>query len=297
MSIAIYFETRTKTMENDNSETLTKIKSHLQILKLYKIEKALDEQLAQASREGLPVSKVIERLLAIEANALIERRVERRIKESKLPERKLLADFDFEFQSGVDKGQIVELATLSFVKRKQGLILAGSSGTGKSHIAKALLLIGCQKLYRCRYTTAAQMLKDLMAGLSDDSLDQRLKAYTRAEILLIDEIGFDRLEQESSRNASLFFKVIDARYCKASTLLTSNIDFKSLGDYLGDPVITTAIVDRMVHHSIIINIDGPSWRIHESKKLNKSSTKAQEPTKTTYSVNAKEAQNGKDTRS
>ena len=96
-------------MENDNSETLTKIKSHLQILKLYKIEKALDEQLAQASREGLPVSKVIERLLAIEANALIERRAERRIKESKLPERKLLADFDFEFQSGVDKGQIVDL--------------------------------------------------------------------------------------------------------------------------------------------------------------------------------------------
>jgi hypothetical protein len=87
---------------------------------------------------------------------------------------------------------------------------------------------------------------------------------------LIDEVGFDRLEQESARNASLFFKVIDQRYCKASTLLTTNIDFKALGDYLGDPVITTAIVDRMVHHSIIINIQGPSWRMNESKKLNAS---------------------------
>jgi DNA replication protein DnaC len=263
-------------MENDKSQTLTKIKNHLHILKLYKMKKALDEQLARGTSENLPVSQLIERLLAIEANASVERRIERRIRDSKLPERKLLADFDFQFQTGVDRSQIMELATLSFVERKEGLILAGSSGTGKSHIAKALVLIGCQKLYRCRYTTAAQMLKDLMAGLSDDSLDQRLKAYTRAEILLVDEIGFDRLEQESTRNASLFFKVIDARYCKASTLITTNIDFKSLGDYLGDPVITTAIVDRMVHHSIIITIDGPSWRIHESKKLNKSA-KTQKP--------------------
>ena len=112
------------------------------------------------------------------------------------------------------------------------------------------------------------MLKDLMAGLADDTLDKKLNTYIRPEILLIDEVGFDRLEQETSRNASLFFKVIDGRYNKSSTILTSNIDFKDLGDYLGDPVITTAIVDRMVHHSVIINIEGPSWRMHESMNLN-----------------------------
>jgi DNA replication protein DnaC len=232
------------------------------------MEKALDEELSYGARENLPVSKTLERLLAIEADSLIERRIERRIRDSRLPERKLLSDFDFSFQKGIDQNQVMELATLSFVERKQGLILAGSSGTGKSHIAEALLLIGCTKLYRCRYTTAADMLKILMASLADGTLEQKLKAYTRPDILLIDEIGFDRLEQESARNASLFFKVIDQRYCKASTLLTTNIDFKSLGDYLGDPVITTAIVDRMVHHSIIINIQGPSWRMNESKKLN-----------------------------
>lgn len=193
------------------------------------------------------------------------------LKESKLPERKLLADFDFDFQKGISKPQIMELSTLSFVERKQGLILAGSSGTGKNHIAKALLLLGCRQRYSCRYTTAADMLKELMASLSDGSLEQKLKVYTRPDILLIDEIGFDRLEQESARNASLFFKVIDARYCKASTIETTNIDFESLGNYLGDPVVTTAIVDRMVHHSVIINIDGASWRLYESKKLNSSS--------------------------
>jgi DNA replication protein DnaC len=232
------------------------------------MEKALDNQLTAAVKEKLPPSVFLERLLALEAHDLLERRIERRIKESKLPERKLLADFDFGFQTGVDKTQIMELATLSFVQRKQGLIIAGCSGTGKSHIAKALLLIGCRQCYSCRYTTASAMLKDLMAGLADETLDRKLKTYLSPQILLIDEVGFDRLEQESTRNASLFFKVIDGRYCKASTIITSNIDFKDLGDYLGDPVITTAVVDRMIHHSIIISVDGPSYRMHESKKIN-----------------------------
>jgi DNA replication protein DnaC len=263
--------------QNPQDQTLTRIRAHLRTLKLTRMEKALDEELASGTRENLPLSKVLERLLAIEAEALIERRVERRIKDSRLPERKLLSDFDFAFQKGLDERQILELATLSFVERKQGLILAGSSGTGKSHIAQALLLIGCRKLYRCRYVTAAGMLQDLLASLADGTLEQRLKRYTKPDILLIDEVGFDRLEQESARNASLFFKVIDHRYGKASTLLTTNVDFKTLGDYLGDPVMTTAIVDRMVHHSIIINIQGPSWRMNESKKLNSSSRKKVSP--------------------
>ena len=106
-----------------------------------------------------------------------QRRIERRIKESKLPQRKLLSDFDFDFQTGVDKAQIMELATLSFVQRNQGLILAGSSGTGKSHIAKALMLIACQSCYRCQYTTAAVMLNELITGLADNTLEKKLKKY------------------------------------------------------------------------------------------------------------------------
>lgn len=239
------------------------------------MRKALDNELAEAAGKQTAPTDLLERMLRIEADALTLRRIERRICESKLPERKLLSAFDFAFQTGVDKAQIMELAKLDFVERKQGLVPAGDSGTGKSHISKALLLIGCTKLYRCRYTTATNMLADLLAGRSDNSLPKRLKRYTAPDILLIDEVGFDRLEQQDSRNASLFFKVIDGRYCKACTLMTTNIGFKELGDYLGDPVVTTAIVDRMIHHSVIINIKGPSWRMHESKKLN---TKTKKPT-------------------
>lgn len=250
------------------TDQLARIRNSLRILKLNTISDILDDELSRASREGSPALDLLERLLSREAEDLIQRRIERRIKEAKLPERRLLTDFDFDFQTGVDKAQIMELATLDFVRRRQGLILAGNSGTGKSHIAQALLLLGCRKTYRCRYTTASGMLRDLLTGLADDTLDKKLKRYLSPDILLIDEVGFDRLEQQDARNACLFHKVIDGRYCKNSTIMTTNIDFKELGDYLGDPVITTAIVDRIVHHSIIINIDGPSWRLHESQQLN-----------------------------
>lgn len=215
----------------------------------------------------------MESLLGQEARGVLERRIERRIVDSKVPDRKLLQSFDFSFQPGLDKAQILELATLSFVQRKQGIIFAGASGTGKSHLAKAILLQACHMDIRCRYTTAADMLRTLLTGLADGSLEKKLRLYTAPQLLLIDEVGFDRLEQESARNASLFFKVIDGRYCKASTILTTNIDFKALGDYLGDPVITTAIVDRLIHHAAIISIDGPSYRIFESKKINHKPTK------------------------
>jgi len=260
-------------MKTVPDETLTKIRGHLKTLKLLGIQKVLERELTEAAQRALPPTELLERLLAIEANSLIQRRIERRIKESRLPERKLLADFDFAFQTGVDKAQVMEIARMDFIGRKQGLVIAGNSGTGKSHLAKALLLIGCTQLYRCRYATAADMLTELLASRADHSFHRKLKQYTSPDILLIDEVGFDRLEQQDSRNASLFFKVIDGRYCKGSTILTTNIGFGELGDYLGDPVVTTAIVDRMVHHSIILNIQGPSWRMHESKKLNSQARK------------------------
>lgn len=241
----------------------------------------LDEELARAAREQAPPTEVLERLLEVEAQQRLDRRSERRIKAAKLPDRKLLTDFDFDFQSGVDRAQIMELAKLDFVRRRQSLILAGTSGAGKSHLAKALLLLACGQGFRSRYTTATDMLTTLLAARADQSLTQKLKLYTSPEVLLIDEVGFDRIEQEDARPAGLFFKVIEGRNGKVSTIMTTNIDFQQLGDYLGDPVITTAMVDRLIHHAIILNIHGPSWRMHESKKLNAEMAKSRRSAKTT----------------
>ena len=113
-------------------ETMKRIRGHLKTLKLTAMEKALEKELSEAAKKALAPTDLLERLLSIEANALIERRIERRVRESKLPERKLLADFDFAFQTGLDKAQIMEIAKLDFVERKQGLVIAGNSGTGKS---------------------------------------------------------------------------------------------------------------------------------------------------------------------
>ena len=98
-----------------------------------------------------------------------------------------MVDFDFDFQKGIDKTQIMELAKLDFIHRKQGVIIAGNSGTGKSHIAKALLLLGCRETYFCRYTTASDMLRDLFSGLADDTLALKLKRYLVPDLLLIDK--------------------------------------------------------------------------------------------------------------
>lgn len=260
-------------MTEPNPRASAALKDLLTLLKLNSMREALDEQLTKACVQGLPVEAVLESLFRIEHNALIERRIKRRIKEARLPELKLLQDYDFQFQTGVDKQQILSLATLDFVARGQSLVLGGHSGTGKSHIAKALMLIGCRKTYRCRYTTAAEMLSHLKAGLVDDTLEHKLKAYVLPDLLLIDELGFDRLEQDATRPASLFFKVVDARYGKKSTILTTNMDFPTLGKYLGDPIMTAAMLDRLVHHAMVINIEGPSWRMFESRKLNQNDHK------------------------
>ena len=117
--------------DEDAGRDLDEIRGHLKTLRLTAIEKALEKERSEAAKKALAPTDLLERLLSIEASALIERRIERRVRESKLPERKLLADFDFAFQTGLDKAQIMEIAKLDFVERKQGIVIAGNSGTGK----------------------------------------------------------------------------------------------------------------------------------------------------------------------
>lgn len=200
-------------------------------------------------------------LVEPQINVRIERRVERRIKESRLPTRETFVAFDWEFQPKLDRDLVLELATLRFLAEGKNILLGGESGTGKSHIAKAIALTACMDNRRVRYTTSADMLADLNASLADNSLEEQLKAYARPELLVIDEFGLEQVERKMATRSGLMQKVIFPRYNeRRSTIITSNIPWEAWADYLDDQFGATAILDRLLHQSHVISIKGPSYR-------------------------------------
>lgn len=204
-------------------------------------------------------------LLQPQATTRVESRVERRIRAARIPERKTLEAFQFDFQPSLDRDLVLELATLGFIKAKRNVLLAGMSGTGKSHIALALALNACVANLRVRYTTNAAMLKALNASLADDTIEEALRPYTTPDLLVIDEVGLEQVERTIACRAGLMQKVLLPRYEKRSTIITSNVPWEAWGDYLQDHLGAGALVDRLLHHSHVIVINGPSWRDHQHK--------------------------------
>jgi DNA replication protein DnaC len=197
----------------------------------------------------------------------LEARIERRIRESKLPARKTLEAFDFDFQPDLDRDLVLELAMLRFLDQGFNVLFAGMTGTGKSHLAMALALTACTANRRVRYTTSAHMLGALNLALATDTLEETLTEYTRPELLVIDEVGLEQVERGVASRAGLLQKVLLPRYAPPrSTIVTSNIPWASWGDYLGDQLGAAAVLDRLLHNSHVIVINGPSYRDHIHKK-------------------------------
>lgn len=203
------------------------------------------------------------RLLEPQLRRRVESRFDRRLRESRLPARKTFAEFDFLFQPGLDRDLVMELAALGFIKQGKNILLAGMSGTGKSHIGMALCLNGCSENLRVLYTTSADMLAELNASLADGTLEEALKAYVNADLLMVDEVGLEQVERKAASRSGLMQKVLIPRYNeRRSTIVTSNIDWVAWGEYLDDHLGATALIDRLLHHSHVIVIKGPSWRDH-----------------------------------
>lgn len=239
------------------------------LLETLKMKKALTELavlLPQDKPGRTAVLEALERLLRAEIDDRRERRIARRIDEAHLPDRPTLETFDFDFQPGLDKKLVLDLGALAWVEKKEDLVLVGQSGVGKSHLAKAFCLLGCAQERRVLYTTCADMMVDLHASLADGSLRRRLKRYARPELLLIDDLGYDPLEQEHAREAQLLHKVLEARHGKASTIVTSNLEVEAWAEYLGHQHLTVALLDKLLYRAVAIKIDGPSYRLAEHKK-------------------------------
>jgi len=225
----------------------------------------------RANKDTIGYYEFISDIVKAEAAARQQRRIENLIKSSRLPQPlKLLADFDFDFQPKLNRKLIMDLASLGFIERNESILFIGDNGTGKSHLGQSLALIACQGGYRTYYTTCSELINDLNAGVYEKTLDKRIRKYINPELLLIDEMGHDRLELQVVKEAHLLFKVIDERYKQNKSLIfTTNIEEPDWAEFLGDPISTSAILDRIFHHSVIVRIKGPSYRKHQGERLQK----------------------------
>jgi DNA replication protein DnaC len=223
----------------------------------------------RANNNTVGYYEFISDIVQAEATAKQQRHVEYLIRNSRLPyPLKLLADFDFDFQPKLKRKLIMDLASLGFIERNESILLIGDNGTGKSHLARSLALMACQGGYKTYYTTCSELIGDLNAGVYEKTLDKRMRKYINPELLLIDEMGHDRLELQVVKEAHLLFKVIDERYKQNKSLIfTTNIEEPDWPEFLGDPISTSAILDRIFHHSVIVRIKGPSYRKHQGELL------------------------------
>jgi DNA replication protein DnaC len=249
---------------DDPAVLVERLARHLAYLGLTHTIASLDELLAWASRERPGYTALLEHVLGAEVDHKSAARIERRIHTSGLVERKTLEAFDWDFQPTLDKALVLELARLDLVRRRDDLVITGKSGTGKSHILKALGLRACVQGISLRYARCADLLADLHAGLADNTYPLRLKAWARPELLIIDDVGLGQVRQRDDEPtaAHTLFNLIDRRHGKLSTAVTSNVDLREWGRYLGDATVAAAILDRLAMHAIRIDIDGPSYRQH-----------------------------------
>ena len=239
---------------------------------------ALDAALSAAEKESLSHLEFLHRLLAGPAEAKLQRALERRVREAKFRELTTLEGFDWEFNAkGLERRSIEQLATCDFVRRHENVILVGQTGLGKSRILQAVGHAACAQGFRVRYATSAKLLQEFTAALADGTFTRVLAAYARFDLLLIDEFGFDRLEREAQARASTFYyRLLDARTGRRSTALATNIDFGAWADYLGDPPLATAFLDRLVDGAVILKLSGRSYRAHRARPVPEVSAAAKE---------------------
>jgi DNA replication protein DnaC len=227
-------------------------------LKLRQIAATYQEVLDEAARQNASMLQVLSTLIASEITGGRQRALERRIRQAKLPPRKTLEDYDFEFPKKIPKAKILRLFDCDFVAQHQCAILIGKTGTGKSHLLNALGYTACEKEITVRWTRAIDMINVLTTAQMNGTLERRLREYTRPQLLLLDELGYLPIDK---RGADLMFQVVAARYEFGSIVITTNRIFRDWGKIFDvDNTLATAIIDRLMHHGQALVIDGESYR-------------------------------------
>lgn len=237
--------------------------NHLDSLDLQGIKEILSNSLDNFNKENINFLEGLNLLLEKEIEYREKHKSENNIKTSHFPFQKTLDDFDFDYQPTINKKLIYDLATLRFIEENKNIILVGTSGVGKTHLATSIGIEAAKKRYSVYFISCNDLINNLITAYKENRTEQRIKHYLKYKLLIIDEIGYLPIDKIGS---SLFFQLISKRYENKSTIITTNQSFDKWSEVFGDATVANAILDRLIHHSEIINIKGESYRLKELKE-------------------------------
>jgi DNA replication protein DnaC len=246
------------------NNTLTK---NLRNLKLSGVVKTVEVRNEQAIKEKLSFMEFLELLIEDELTNRKDNSYKKRFQKAHFPFTKTVEEYDFNFQPTLNHQEIYNLATCEFIRKKENIVFIGPPGTGKTHLSVSIGIKALQQGYKVIFTTVSDMMSALFESKADNSYAQKLKYYLSCDLLILDELGFRKLNEQI---VDQFYEIVSQRYEKGSLIITSNKTFDEWGHIFWDSILVSAILDRIVHHCHLVLIKGESFRMKEQKdKLKK----------------------------